>query len=158
MARFGGLFLWRNAVAKKLGNDYRVWIESSTPGTYNEIKGNTSLTINRNGATIDTSSKENFPYATQAGGMRTMSISATFRPDLPDATGYGRLVTLANGATSTPFNIQIRKGGSAGADADAVFEGSLYATDLNDTMSQNAVVETSATFVIAAAPTTDALS
>jgi predicted secreted protein len=145
-------------MAKKLGNDYRLWIESATPGTYNEIKGNTTLTRNRSGSTIDTSSKENFPYGTQAAGMRTMSIGATFRPDLPDANGYGRLETLANSATATPFNVQIRKGGSAGATpGDVVFAGSVYVTDFSDSQNQNAVVEVTCTFVLAAAPETDTL-
>ncbi|HEY0116288.1 MAG TPA: hypothetical protein VGB54_11240 [Allosphingosinicella sp.] len=145
-------------MGKKLGNDYRVWIESAVAGTYNEIKGNTALTRNRSGSTIDTSSKENFPYATQAAGMRTLSIGATFRPDLPDANGYDRLLTLANGTAGAPFNIQIRKGGSAGDTDDVVFEGSVTVTDLSDNMGQNAVLETSCTFVLSAAPETDTLS
>src|SRR5690349_21116328 len=122
-------------MSKKLGNDYRIWVESAVAGTFNEIKGNTSLTINRAGGAIDTSSKETFPYGTQAAGARTVSIAATFRPDLPDATGYGRLASNAKAAVATPFNIQIRKGGSAGvAPGDVVFEGSVYATDFNDNL------------------------
>lgn len=145
-------------MAKKLGNDYRVWVESATPGTYNEIKGNTALTINRSGGAIDTSSKETFPYGTQAAGTRTVSIAATFRPDLPDANGFGRLASNAKALVATPFNIQIRKGGSAGvAPGDVVFEGSVYATDFNDNLGMNEVVEVSTTLVLAAAPVTDAL-
>ena len=145
-------------MGKKLGNDYRVWVESAVEGTYNEVKGNTALMLNRSGGAIDTSSKETFPYGTQAAGARTVSISATFRPDLPDADGYGRVSTLAKATVSTPFSIQIRKGGSAGADpADVVFEGSVYATDFNDQLGMNEVVETSTTFVLAAAPVVDEL-
>lgn len=145
-------------MAKKLGNDYRLWVESAVAGTFNEVKGNQSLAINRSGGTIDTSSKENFPYATQAAGMRTVSIPATFRPDLPDATGFDRLMTLAKATAPTPFNVQIRKGGSAGAAGDVVFACSVYTTDINDGMAQNEVVQTSMTFVAAAAPTIDTLA
>lgn len=146
-------------MAKKLGNDYRLWIESSTPGTFNEILGNQDLSINRDGGTIDTSTKSDFPYGTQAPGLRTTSIQASFVPDLPDATGYTRLESLANAAVATPFNVQIRKGGTAGADpADVVFEGSVYATQMNHGMGQNAPVTFSTTLVLAAAPTTDLLA
>ncbi len=145
-------------MGKKLGNDYRVWVESAVAGTFNEIKGNTALSISRSGGAIDTSSKETFPYGTQAAGARSVSIQATFRPDLPDAQGYGRLATNAKALVSTPFLIQVRKGGSAGvAPGDVVFEGSVYVTDFNDQLGLNEVVETSVTFVLAAAPVTDTL-
>ena len=61
-------------MAKKLGNDYRLWIESATPGTFNEIKGGTSLKINRQASTIDTSTKDDFPYGTQAPGLKLSLI------------------------------------------------------------------------------------
>jgi hypothetical protein len=100
-------------VAKKLGNDYRLWIESATPGTYNEIKGGQELSVSRSAATIDTSTKDDFPYGTSAPGMRQLSVPFSIIPNLPDATGYTRFETVANAATATPTNFQIRKGGSA---------------------------------------------
>lgn len=146
-------------MAKKLGNDYRIWVESTTPGTYNEILGNQDLSVSRDGQTIDTSTKSDFPYGTAAPGLRSLSIQASFVPDLPDATGYTRFMTLANATVATPIPIQIRKGGAAGADpADTVFECDMYATQLNDGMGQNAPVTSSWTLVAAAAPTVDTLA
>jgi predicted secreted protein len=154
-----GLFLWRKAVAKRLGNDYRLWIEQTAAGTYAEIKGNQDLSVSRSAATIDISSKDNFPYAARAAGMREVSISASFIPDLPDTTGFGRLETLAQSTVSSAFKIQIRKGGSAGATpADVVYEGSVYVTDFDTNFGQNAGVTASCTFVASAAPTTDVLA
>jgi hypothetical protein len=125
-------FFWRSAVAKKLGNDYRLWIESATPGTYNMIKGQQDLSINRNGATIDTSSKDDFPYGTSAPGLRSLSIPFALIPDLPDATGYTRLETQALAATAQAVNFQIRKGGTTGnGTTDLVFQCSMYITDFN---------------------------
>lgn len=146
-------------MAKKLGNDYRIWLESATPGTYAEIKGNQDLSVNREGGTIDTSTKDDFPYASQAAGARAVTIQATFIPDLPDATGYTRLMTLANALVNTPFNIQVRKGGASGVTpGDVVFACSVYATTNNNSLGQNAPVGASITFVAAAAPTTDLLA
>lgn len=146
-------------MAKLLGNDYRLWVESTTPGTFNTIAGQQDLAQNSQAQTIDTSSKDDFPYATQAPGMRTCSITCGLIPDLPDATGYSRLETLANAAAATPFNVQIRKGGSSGADPDdVVFEGSVYCTDFPKNYAQNDAVKVNFTLVIAAAPTADTLA
>jgi hypothetical protein len=78
--------------------------------------------------------------------------------DLPDANGYTRLETQANLTVATPFNVQIRKGGSSGTGADVVFEGAVYATDFNNPMSRNDAVKYSVTLVASAAPTTDVLA
>jgi hypothetical protein len=146
-------------MAKKLGNDYRMWIESTTPGTYNEILGNQSLSISRSGQTIDTSTKSDFPYGTAAAGLRSLSIAAGFIPDLPDADGYGRLMDLVRSTTLSTVAIQIRKGGSSGADpADVVFECDMYVTQDDNDHGQNSPVTASLTFVAAAAPTVDELS
>lgn len=142
----------------KLGNDYRVWIESATPGTYNQIAGQQDLSVNRNGQTIDISSKNDFPYAAQAAGARTLNIALSGVADLPDANGYTRLETQANLTIATPFNIQVRKGGSTGSGSDVVFQGSMYATDFNQSMSRNDAVKYSVTLVASAAPTTDVLA
>lgn len=145
-------------MGKKLGNDYRLWIESATPGTYNEIKGQQDLSVNRQGQTIDTSTKDDFPYASQAAGSRTLSIPFNLIPDLPDANGYTRLETQALATVATPFNVQVRKGGSSGTDpADVVFEGSVYCTDLNTGLARNDAVKVTGTLVANGAPTTDVL-
>jgi len=143
-------------MAKKLGNDYRLWIESSTPGTYNEVKGQTTLTINRSAESIDTSTKDDFPYGTQAQGLRTLTIDCEVYPNLPDANGFTRLETAST--TGTPTGFQIRKGGAAGADEDAIFEASLYVGSLNTDMGKNDVVKSNFQLSLASAPTVDTLA
>ena len=44
-------------MAKRLGNDFLLWIESTTPGTYNLVKGQQSLSISRDAGSIDTTTK-----------------------------------------------------------------------------------------------------
>lgn len=139
---------------KRLGNNLRLQIESSTPGTYNEIAGQQNLSVNRAAGTIDTSTKDEFPYGSSRSGSRSISIPATFIPDLPDANGYDRLVTLANDASGDPFNIRIIDTG----DSDAVvFECSVTVSDRNNSLDQNAAGGASCTFINATAPVTDDL-
>jgi hypothetical protein len=145
-------------MGKKLGNDYRLWLESAVAGTYNEIKGQQDLSVNRSGGTIDTSTKDEFPYGSAGPGGRNVSVPFGLIPNLPDANGYTRFETLANAVVATPLKVQIRKGGSAGATpGDVVFECSVYVTDFNTTMGQNAAVTATGTLIAAAAPTIDAL-
>lgn len=143
-------------MGKKLGNDYRLWIESATPGTYNEIKGGTSLKINRTSNLIDTSTKDDFPYGTQAPGLKALTIDSEIYPNLPDANGFTKLEAAAAG--STPIGFQIRKGGSAGVEADVVFEASMYVGNFNTDMGKNDVVKCDFQLTLAAAPTTDTLA
>ncbi len=145
-------------MGKKLGNDYRLWIESATPGTYNEIKGQQGLTVNRSSGLIDTSSKDDGSYGTQAPALKSLTINCEFYPNLPDANGYTRLETQANTAPSPTVNFQIRKNGSSGTDSDKVFAASMYIGDFNSEFGKNDVVKASCVLSLASAPTTDALS
>ena len=142
-------------MAKKLGNDYRLWIESATAGTFNEIKGGTSLKISRQAQTIDTSTKDDFPYGTQAPGLKSLTIDAEVYPNLPDATGFARLETGAAGSAAVKF--QIRKGGSAGAAGDVVFAASMYIGNFNTDFGKNDVVKSDFQLTLESAPTTDTL-
>lgn len=144
-------------MAKLLGNDYRLWIESSTAGTFYEIKGNTALKINRTAELIDTSAKSDFPYGTQAPGLRNCTIDFTIIPDLPDTNGFGRLEARAAQSAST--NFQIRKDGSSGTDPDdVVFEAAFYIGNFSTDMPKNAPVTVEGQLALAAAPTTDELA
>lgn len=144
-------------MAKKLGNDYRLWIEGATAGTYAEIKGQTTLKISRQSGTIDTSTKDDFPYGTQAPGLKTLTVDVELYPNLPDANGFTKFETSSQG--STPVNFQIRKGGSSGASpADTVFEASMYIGNFDTDMSKNDVVKVTAQLTLAAAPTKDTLA
>ncbi|MDZ7895317.1 MAG: phage tail tube protein [Sphingobium sp.] len=143
-------------MGKKLGNDYRLWIESAVAGTYNEIKGQTSLKINRQAGSIDTSTKDDYPYGTQAPGLKTLTIDAEVYPNLPDANGYTRLETLSKG--SAPVKFQIRKGGSAGAAGDVVYEASQWIGNFDTDFGKNDVVKSTFQLTLDGAPTTDALA
>lgn len=139
-------------MTKYLGSDYRMEIESSTPGTYNEIAGQQNLSVNRSAGEIDTSTKDEFPYGSSANGSRKVSIPFTLIPSLPDANGYDRLKTLANGTAA--FNIRIVNT----ADSDAVvWECSMRLTDRNNALDLNAAGAASGTLVNAAPPVTDDL-
>ena len=140
-------------MSKKLGNDYRLFIgDGGGPEVFTEIAGQQDLSISRSAQSIDTSTKDNFPYATQAPGLRTLSIPFNLIPDLPDADGYGALESAANATTPVPVTFQVKTG------ATVVFEGSMYITDFNTSFAQNDAVKATGTLVAADAPTTDALA
>lgn len=144
-------------MAKKLGNDYLLWVESATAGTFTLVKGQQSLSITRDAGSIDTSTKDDAGYGTSAPGLKSLKISLDMIPNLPDANGYTRLETLCNATPASPFNVQIRKGGATAVAADAVFAGSVYGNITSSEFGQNDAVKAKAEFTAAAAPTTDAL-
>ena len=145
-------------MAKKLGNDYLLWVESAVQGTFNLVKGQQTLSISRDAGSIDTTSKDESGYGTSAPGLKSLKISLDTLPNLPDASGYTRLETLCNATPATPFNIQIRKGGQTGAAADVVFAGSVYGNISSTEFGQNDAVKAKIEFSAAAAPTTDVLA
>ncbi len=144
-------------MAKKLGNDYLLWVESSTAGTYNLVKGQQTLSISRDAGSIDTSTKDDAGYGTSAPGLKSLKISLDTIPNLPDANGYTRLESLCNVAPAVPFNIQIRKGGATGGASDVVFAGQVYGNLSSTEFGQNDAVKAKVEFSAAAAPTTDVL-
>lgn len=145
-------------MAKRLGNDRRIWVESATPGTYNMVKGNQTIRVSRSGNTFSIGTKDDFPIDPQAPGLRTVSLACSFIPDLPDATGFTRLASFGTSASPSPVNIQVRAGGASGADPDDVeFECSMYVTQQDSSADANAPVGSDFTLVAAAAPTVDTL-
>jgi predicted secreted protein len=146
-------------MAKKLGNDYLVWLESSTTaGTYNLVKGQQSVSISRDAGSIDTTTKDEAGYGTSAPGLKSLKISLDTIPNLPDATGYTALETACSAAPAVAFNIQIRKGGANGATADAVFQGLVYGNISSTEFGQNDAVKAKVEFTSAAAPVIDKLA
>ena len=144
-------------MAKLLGNNYRLWIDNGS-GTYFEIKGQQGLTVNRQSGLIDTSSKDDGAYGSQAPALKSVSLDCEIYPNLPDANGYGRLETIALASTTNPVNFQVRKGGSSGTPSDAVFQASMYVGNFNTEKGKNDVVKVSFQLALAAAPTIDALA
>ena len=143
-------------MTKKLGNDYRLWIESATAGTYNEVKGQTGTKVSRQSSNFDTSTKDDFPYGTESPGLKKLTLDFEIFPNLPDTTGYGRIETVALG--SAPNKFQIRKNGSSGVSGDAVFEALMYIGNFDTDFPKNDVVKCTFQLTLAAAPTIDALS
>lgn len=139
---------------KKIGNNYLLQVESAVPGTYNTIKGQQTLSIQRSAQTIDTTSKDEFPYGSGRSGSRSITINFGCIPDLPDANGYDRFVTVANDAQGDPFNVRIIDS----SDADnVVFECSVNNGDRGNNLDQNSAAGATVTLVNAAAPVTDDL-
>jgi hypothetical protein len=146
-------------MAKKLANDYWLWVESTTPGTFNFVKGQRSLSVGRSASKIDTTSKADVGYGTSAPGLRDLNLTMECIPDLPDTTGYTRLEALSLASPQVPFNIQIRKGAASGnGTTDVVFQGSVYGNVDSSGFNQNEAVSVNFTFYAAAAPTTDLLA
>lgn len=143
-------------MAKKLGNDYRLWIETDTADEYSEIKGQTSTKVNRQAGNIDTSSKEDFPYGTAAPGARAVTLDVELLPNLPD-TAYTRLETKSQAVPQAPVKFQIRKNGSAGVTGDVVFEALLNIGNFDTDFPQNGVVKATLQLTLAEKPTIDTL-
>lgn len=143
-------------MATLLGNNYRLWVESSTPGTYNMIAGQNGLSYDRKANTIDVSTKDNAPYGLTAAGLFEVSVKLDGICNLPDANGLTRVETQFKAQTATKF--QIRKGGASGTGSDVVFEASCYITGLPLEYGQNDAVKYSIELGLAAAPVTDTLA
>lgn len=145
-------------MAKSLGKDDMVWLESSTPGTYNLIAGQGDAEINRNAEEIDTTTKDDSGYGTSDFGLKRLEVSLNVIPNLPDTNGFTRLQTLINANPQVAFNIQIRKNGASGSDSDKIFACSVKGVMENTTFPQSGARGVRVRFRAQAAPTTDALA
>ncbi len=141
-------------MAKKLGNNYRLYIQSATPGTYNVIAGQQDLSYDRKSNQIDTSDKNNAPYGTSAAGLFDISVKLDGIADLPDANGFTRAETLFKAQTAEKF--QIRK--TPFGNSDQIFECVCNMVEFSINYGQNDVVKYSLGLAPDSAPTVDALS
>jgi predicted secreted protein len=133
---------------------YKLEVESATPGTFGEIKGQQTLEYSASAQTVDTSTKDTGAYATLRAVQRSVTISVSGLADLPDSAGFSRLETVSNAAPQVPFKVRIRKSGTT-----TVFEGEVMATTFDKTMNRDdAVVGYRVELVSAAAPVTDTLA
>ena len=140
---------------KAVGNNYLLWLETTTAGTYALVKGQQGFKVSRGAGSIDLSTKDDGGYGSSAPGLRTWSITGTILPNLPDATGYTRLETLSNASPIAPFNVQLRKGGTSGVSGDVVFAGSVYGNLDSTDWNQNGGVPVAVTLSGVGAPTAD---
>ena len=141
-------------MAKKLGNDYRLFVRAADGSTFSQPAGQGNLTRNGGKNFSSNATKDTEGYDTQQPGLRTLTLKQDMIPSLPDPTGYTRMETLdkANGTEM----YQIRK--KPFATGDVVFEAVMY-TGLDDTsFNQGTSVTVGVTLTLAEAPTVDALT
>jgi hypothetical protein len=145
-------------VAKLLGNNYLLWVESSTPGQFNVVKGQGDMSETRGRDKIDLSDKTSAGYKLNAYGLSDYGLTLSVTPDLPDANGFTRLESQCNAIPALPFKIEIRKGGVSATGTDAVFAASVYGNISSGGFPKDGVVPRTVEFALAAAPTVDQLA
>lgn len=143
---------------KSFGKDDWLWIETATAGTFAFIKGQGDMSMSRSRDKVDLSDKTTAGWKQTGYALSDMTISLKVQPDLPDMTGFTRLVTQANAQPPVPFLIQIRPKGAAGLTTDAIFAASVYAQISNVDYPTEGVREVTFEFGLAAAPTVDTVA
>jgi len=142
--------------SKLLGSDYRLWIESSTAGTFNQIKGQTKMKVSRSRAEIDSSSKDDEGWDTSLNGNKKLTIDLELKPSLPDANGFSRMESAF--ASGDPTRFQIRKGGADGGETDVVFDCVMIVGSFDDQKDNGDVVQVTSQLRVNQAPTVDTLA
>ena len=141
-------------MAKKLGNNYRLFVRGTDGTTFGQPAGQGNLSVTRGKGFSSSATKDQEGVDTQTPGLRTITLKQEIVPDLPDAAGYTRMETLDK--TNAEEVYQIRK--KPFATADVVFECSMF-TSLDSTdFNQGDTVKVPVTLQPAAQPTVDALS
>lgn len=138
---------------KLSANDYRLFIESATPGTFNALLGQTSVSVDRGETSFSDIDKASTVETTRRA-MRNYNVSVEYRPDLPDTTGHTRLETFYG--TGAALNVQIRK--SPFASGDTVYAASVRVATMNTGAPLNDVSSITATLATLGAPSTDLLA
>jgi hypothetical protein len=141
-------------MAKKLGNDYRLFVQSAVVGTFNQPAGQGNLTRDGSKTFTSNATKDQEGVDTQSPGLRSISLKQELTPDLPDANGYTRIETLDKSNAAEIY--QIRK--KPFATADVVFECSMYTNLDNTSFNQGESLKCGLTLVPAAQPTVDTLA
>lgn len=141
-------------MAKKLGNDYRLFLRQADGTTFSQPAGQGNLTKTGGKNFSSNATKDTEGYDTQQPGLKTLTLKQDLIPSLPDPTGYTRMETLDKSNATEVY--QIRK--KPFAATDVVFEAAMY-TGLDDTgFNQGASVTVGVTLTLAEAPTVDALA
>ncbi|WP_242149613.1 hypothetical protein [Sphingomonas sp. BAUL-RG-20F-R05-02] len=140
-------------MAKKLANNYRLFLQSSTVGTFNQPAGQGNLTRDGGKNFSSNATKDQEGVDTQQPGLRTITLKQDLVPDLPDANGYTRMETLHQSDATEVY--QIRK--KPFSTADVVFECLMYTSLDNASFNQGESVKVGVSLVPAAQPTVDAL-
>jgi predicted secreted protein len=137
-------------MAKLDANLYQCFIESSTAGTFNVIKGQRGSTIGKSLNTYSVATKDSGGWDINAAGLMTADMSVELVPDLPDSTGFTRCETLH--AAKTVTRVQWKFGSTV------VFDAPVLISNINNDFPFNDAVGAQISFVLAGAPTVNALS
>lgn len=137
------------------GNDYLGWFETAIAGTFAALKGQGTFSETRSQPEIDGSDKTSQGYSTGSFGLTKWSGDLDVRVNLPDAV-YTRIEALS--IARTPVMFQLRKGGEAGALADAVFAAKVNLTIKSRSFAKDGTVDVKIGLMLAAAPTIDTLA
>lgn len=136
---------------KLSANDYRLRVDSASPGTFSEVLGQTSVSIDRGEVSFSTIDKAS-TVETSGRAMRNYSVTLEYRPDLPDANGHARLQAIYDSGAAT--QIQVVKTGAP----TVVFQCAMRCTGLSLGSPINDVNTITATFTPTAAPSVDTLA
>ena len=141
-------------MAKKLGRDYRLFVQSAVAGTFTQPLGQGNLSIDRGKSFTSNATKDTEGIDTQQPNLRTLTIKQDLTPDLPDPA-YTRIETLDKSNAAEVYQIRKRPW----ANTDVVFECSMYtALDSTGFDDGGASVKAPITLQPAAVPTVDALA
>jgi len=141
-------------MSKKLGSDYRLFVQSTTAGTFNQPAGQGNLSIARGKAFTSSATKDQEGVDTQIPGLRSLSIKQEIVPDLPDASGFTRMETLDKSNATEIYQIRKKPFGTT----DVVHECAYYTSLDNTDFNQGESVKVGVTLQPAAQPTVDALA
>ena len=141
-------------MAKKLGSNYRLFVQSAVAGTFNQPTGQGNLTVNRGKSFGSNATKDTEGYDTQQPGLKTLTLSQQLVPDLPDANGYMRMETLDKSDATEIYQIRKKPFGTT----DVVFEAAMYTGLDNTGFNQGESVSAGVTLTLASAPTVDTLA
>ena len=141
-------------MAKRLGNDYRLFVRGTDGTAFEQPAGQGNLTKNGGKAFTSNATKDTEGYDTQSPGLKTLTLSQQLTPSLPDPQGYTRMETLDQSNEAEVY--QIRK--KPFASADVVFEALMYTGLDNTEFNQGESVKVGVTLTLAEAPTVNTLS
>lgn len=136
-------------MAKRKGNNCKLKVESSTPGTFNAIVGQQTLSWEHSLSSQDTTTKDDNSWGSSISALQSITFNLGLIPDLPDANGYDRLRTLI--LARDPFNVQVVDG------ATVIFEGAVTPTGRSGNLDVNDVGKASCTLITSGAPVTNEL-
>lgn len=142
-------------MGKKLGSDYRLFVQTAVAGTFMQPAGQGNLTINRSKNFSSSATKDTEGVDTQTPGLRTLSINQAIVPNLPDPDGYTRMETLDKSNAVETYQVRKKPFASPG---DIVFECKMYTALDNTGFEQGTSVSAGVQLQPAENPTVDTLS